>query len=81
MEFAPCSTRPVDINRLIQDMESSNTTVNNLSAWYGVLAAYTRYISGLLKEDGIPFSAMKQLMTVLEMLETILGLFTEVVRY
>ena len=74
----------MDINRLQQDIRSrpDSTTVNNLAPWYGVLAAYTRYTSGLLKEDDeIPLPAMKNLTTVFEMLEAILYLFTEVVCY
>ena len=74
----------MDINRLQQDMRSrpDSTTVNNLAPWYGVLAAYTRYTSGLLKEDNeIPLPAMKKLTIIFEWLEAILYLFTEVVRY
>jgi hypothetical protein len=79
--FVPCPT-PVDTKRLIQlkRLGGSQTEVKHLAAWYGVLAAYARYGTGLLEDDDtlLP-QAEKNITTALEMLESVLHLFSAVV--
>ena len=81
--FVPCPA-PVDTKYLIQQkrLGGSQTEVRHLAAWYGVLAAYAQYGTGLLEDDNtlIP-QAEKKIITVLEMLGSVLHLFSDVVSH
>ena len=81
--FVPCPA-PVDTKLLIQykKLGGSQTEVGNLADWYGVLAAYAQYGTGLLEDDNtlLP-QAEKKIITVLEMLGSVLHLFSDVVSH
>ena len=59
----------------------THTEVKHLAAWYGVLAAYAQYGTGLLEDNNtlLP-QAVENITTVLEMLKSALHLFSDVVR-
>ena len=81
--FVPCPA-PVDTLRLreYKPLGGSQTEVGHLAAWYGVLAAYAQYGTELLEDDNalLP-QAEKKITTVLEMLKSVLHLFSDVVSH
>ena len=81
--FVPCPA-PVDTLRLreYKQLGGSKTEVGHLADWYGVLAAYAQYGTKLLEDNNNTLhpQAEKNITTVLEMLESVLYLFSDVVR-
>ena len=80
--FVPCPA-PVDTTRLkeLLKLGRTQTEVGHLAAWYGVLAAYAQYGTGLLEDNNtlLP-QTEKNITTVIKMLEAVLHLFSDVVR-
>ena len=79
--FIPCYPAPINTRVLLEnEPRESETEVQHVAAWYGVLAEYARYTAALLEDEGsMPPDSEKKVTTVLEMLDSLLTLLTDVV--